>query len=90
MKKSFMRRWVKEPGNKALAEGVQYYGQKICDLINERGGEDLPLILAAFKSSLPALEAHLSEVDKQLVDGLVEATITIDASPIDGMVTGHD
>ena len=79
-KMSFMRRWCNEDGNKALADGVQYYGQKLCDLVNEHHGEDLVLILVAIKSSMPLWERRLDEDDKGLICALMASTTAIDVT----------
>lgn len=81
-KMSFMRRWCNEDGNKALADGVMYYGQKLCELVNERGSEDIVLFLAAMKTSIPLFENHLDDEDKQLLAALIEATMAIDVSAL--------
>ena len=90
-KKSFMRRWVEEDGNKALADGVMYYGQKLCELVNAHDhGTDLVLILAAMKTSIPLFENHLDDEDKQLLAALIESTMAIDVSALRHKEADHE
>lgn len=89
-KMSFMRRWVKEDGNKALADGIMHYGKVLCDLVNEYHGEDLLLILVAMKSSIPLFERNLDEDDKLMMGELLQCTMAIDVSALRHKEADHE
>lgn len=89
-KKSFMRRWVNEDGNKALADGIMHYGKVLCDLVNEYQGEDLLLILVAMKSSIPLFERKLDEDDKLMMGELLQRTMALDVSALRQKEADHE
>lgn len=89
-KMSFMRRWCNEDGNKALADGVMYYGKVLCDLVNEHHGQDLILILVAMKSSIPIFERDLDEDDKLFMGELLQRTMAIDVSALRPKEADHE
>lgn len=74
---SYLPRWASSVGDDLLQEGLNHYSQKMLQLVHEHR-PDLALIVAAMKLSAPALERHLHDAEKAVLDMLIANTVTVD------------
>lgn len=91
-KNDFLYRWAKAEESEAhniLQDGLQQYGGELLDIVNGHR-IDLPLILAAMKLTLSALERHLSKLERPLYDMLVQNSMTVDATNLQVSEDGNE
>ena len=57
---------------KRLQDGIDVIDKKLCNLINEVGENNLPLLVLAMRSVLPHLEREIGEKGMRIVTDLEE------------------
>ena len=91
-KNDFLYRWAKAEESKEhniLQDGLQHYGGELLAIVNSHR-IDLPLILAAMKLTLAALERHLSDLERPFYDMLVQNSMTVDATNLQVSEDGNE
>ena len=70
-------------GMDALEKGTEMVARDLNALVNTYG-EDLPLLVACIKSSMPHWERHLGESGMQVCSDILSLMMTVDASMLRG------
>lgn len=86
--RDYLPRWAVSDGNELLQEGLNHYSSQFQKIVNAHRC-DLALIIAAMKLSIPALERHLHDEEKAVLDMMLANTITVDLTDMQE-VPGHE
>lgn len=86
--RDFLPRWAVSDGDALLQEGLNHYSSRMLKMVHQHR-PDLALIVAVMKLSIPALERHLHDAEKDLCDMVIQHTVTVDLTDLQGG-SGHD
>ena len=86
--RDYLPRWAVSDGNELLQEGLNHYSSQFRKIVNAHRC-DLALIIAAMKLSIPALERHLHDAEKAVLDMMLANTVTVELTDLQGG-SGHD
>lgn len=86
--RDFLPRWAVSDGDELLQEGLNHYSDRMLKMVHQHR-PDLALIVAAMKLSIPALERHLLDAEKAVCDMVIQNTVTVDLTDLQGG-SGHD